>query len=132
MLNARWTTTTSDRTDRATEVADPEAETLRARRAEELLALDASQLVSVYVGRAGRCACGCSGKHRYWDAAEGTEARGYEVAPSEVNRAYVRRTLRTIQEHADEAARIDEADLGDGPIWSWSDEERMYVAYVRA
>jgi hypothetical protein len=98
----------------------------------DLMALDASQLIEAYRGRLG-CACGCRGKHRYWDAAEGTKNRGYEVTPGEVNRAWMAGVLQTIQEHAAEAEYIEPvpSPLGHGAIWSYEDETHLLIAYVR-
>jgi len=95
------------------------------KKVEELLALTSDQLVSVYVGKSGRCACGCSGKHRYWDAEEGSKRRGYAVDADEVNRGYVRQTLGTIQLHA------EQAEYEGHGIWCYDDGKKMYVAYVR-
>lgn len=93
--------------------------------AQQLLNLKASDLVSVYSGKSGKCSCGCSGTHRYWNAEEGTADRGYTVSPDEVNQRFMNTTLKTIQRNADQAEGWDN-------IWSYDSGTRVYVAYVRA
>jgi len=45
------------------------------------------QVVSVYSGKANKCACGCSGTYRYASAYrdQGIQLRGYAIDADEVN-----------------------------------------------
>lgn len=90
-----------------------------------LLSLKSEQVPHVYSGRAGRCCCGCSGKHRYHSkhiAAENAR-RGYNIDAEEVNDRQVARVLAILQE------RVREAVFGNNNV-SVTVDERLYVVYV--
>lgn len=85
--------------------------------------IKAEDVASVYSGKAGKCCCGCAGKHtiasRHRDWAEAN--RGYEVTAEEVNDAVVKRVINK---------------LNQNPLTSVDDElahvvigNRLYVAY---
>ena len=49
--------------------------------------IDRSKVLSVYSGKAGKCCCGCAGKHTYASqyAAAGAARRGYPMFANEIN-----------------------------------------------
>lgn len=93
--------------------------------AEQIKALDISEIMSVYSGKRNRCACGCSGKHRYALAHRdtGSKNRGYEVGDDEINDAQVRRIFNILQANADKAESF-------GTGYSFDTENRMYIIYL--
>jgi len=81
---------------------------------------------SVYSGKAGKCCCGCAGKHYYASASrdEAGSDRGYPVRDEEVSDRMVSRVLKILEEtpgveHEDE---FDSVVIGN----------RLYVAYYAA
>lgn len=52
-----------------------------------MLISDKSKIASVYSGKAGKCCCGCSGKHYYAEAVkgDGKAIRGYEIDADEIS-----------------------------------------------
>lgn len=84
-------------------------------------------VVSVYSGKAGKCACGCSGKHRYAAAhrALAGERRGYAVADDEVNDRQVRKVANLVAG----AGALLVSD-GDGVFYAELDG-RLYVVYTK-
>lgn len=88
-----------------------------------------AQVRSVYSGKAGKCMCGCAGKHSYNPAhqAEGSKARGYAVGEEELSAAQVTRVLRVIQSEA--AQGRAEFDIG-GEWISARIGNRDYTAYL--
>ena len=58
---------------------------------------------SVYVGKSGKCCCGCSGTH--WYATEhkdwATKDRGYEVTQDELNDDKIKRVFNKIVKNQD-------------------------------
>lgn len=57
---------------------------------------------SVYSGKAGKCCCGCAGKHSYNPAhvKEATKDRGYSIDENEINARQVKRVLNIIKANA--------------------------------
>ena len=90
--------------------------------------LTRDDIVSVYSGRAGKCCCGCAGKHTYnskhVDVA--SKSRGYAVAPEEVNDTIVTKVLRTVQAN-EECIRVD---LSSPPHVSVDVGQRRYILYL--
>jgi hypothetical protein len=81
-------------------------------------------VASVYVGRAGRCCCGCSGRHRYAVAHRkaSSKRRGYAVDNDEINDRQVKKVVGILE--ANPAA----VDIHNGFI-SLEQGDKMYVAY---
>lgn len=90
-----------------------------------LQSLAPTDVAHVYSGKAGKCCCGCSGKHSYALAhrAEAGEQRGYPIADDEINDREVTRVLRLIQAHD---ANLDPR----GNFVSARVGKRVYVAYL--
>jgi hypothetical protein len=79
--------------------------TRKVEEAEQIQGLRLEDVMSVYSGRDGACACGCSGKHRYASKYRdiATANRGYEVTDEEVNDRQVERILKLVQDAGEEA-----------------------------
>lgn len=90
----------------------------------QLLNLSAADLVSAYNGKAGKCACGCSGRHSYMDAEAGSARRGYAVDPEEVRPKSVALTLEMVQENFRTAESF-------GTGFSAVVGERVYAVYPK-
>ena len=72
-------------------------------------------VVSVYSGRAGKCCCGCSGKHTFSSA--------FRDADTTVNDRTVSRVVRIIRENTSRVELCDDhaaVEVGN----------RLYVAYL--
>jgi hypothetical protein len=97
------------------------------QEAETLCTLTPADVMSVYSGKAGRCCCGCAGKHRYSSVhrAVGSTNRGYKVEDKEVNDAQVRRVLGIVQKNAGLAT-------AGGNHFAVVLGERLYVVYPLA
>jgi hypothetical protein len=82
----------------------------------------------VYAGKAGKCCCGCAGKHSYASdyIAEGSKQRGYAVDPEDVNDREIARVVGLINKNADK-----ELD-GDPGYAAVEIGKRLYVAYFKA
>lgn len=67
------------------------------------------EIASVYSGKAGKCCCGCSGKHYYSSAhAEWSEKnRGYSIDPKEINDKQVKRIANIIAKNSEIVVRED-------------------------
>jgi hypothetical protein len=93
-----------------------------------LAMLTVSDVLHVYSGKPGKCACGCSGNHRYASAfrAEASKRRGYEVSDDEVNDRQVAKVLKLVQGAAAETS----SDAGDS-YFSAVVDGRLYVVYPR-
>lgn len=78
---------------------------------------------SVYSGKAGKCACGCAGKHSYASAWRETagKSRGYAVQDDEVSD----RSVAAIFAKLSAAG----AKFEDGHVWA-EVGNRLYVAYL--
>lgn len=83
----------------AAELEVPAAEALRASQFAYLQSLGLDRVVSVYVGRAGACMCGCAGRHVYTTKHRelGQERRGYPIDDNEVDDKFALETLRRVQ-----------------------------------
>lgn len=71
--------------------------------------LTVDDVMSVYVGRAGRCCCGCSGRHTTnpkHSALRG-ETRGYTIDEHECDTKTVKRVLKKLQRNL---AKVEKAD----------------------
>lgn len=84
-------------------------------------------VLSVYSGESNHCCCGCAGKHYYPKARreEASKNRGYAVSDDEVNDYMVRKVVKFINDHMDEAAVLD----GKCVTVDFSDS-RWYIAYL--
>lgn len=83
------------------------------------------QVMSVYAGRAGKCCCGCAGKHSYNSAhvEVASKYRGYEVTPDDVDDRMVLRVLRLVQSVQAAGPLLD-----DGPdIYSAEIGKTLYI-----
>jgi len=83
-------------------------------------------VMSVYSGKVGRCACGCSGNHRYASKyrKEASIDRGYEVRDDEVNDIQVRKIFDMIAN-----AHPEEVE-GDTDCYYIDTDTRTYVIYL--
>lgn len=63
---------------------------------------------SVYTGKAGKCCCGCAGKHTYVSSHRdfSTKNRGYTVEDHEINDTAAKRIYNQIVNDPD--AKVDE------------------------
>lgn len=91
--------------------------------------LTVEQVVSVYSGKAGKCCCGCAGKHRYPAAkrAEASKSRGYPVRDNEINDRQVSKVLNLVKEHA---GKEGIETTTDETYASVEVDGRMYTVYV--
>jgi hypothetical protein len=82
-------------------------------------------VMSVYAGQAGKCMCGCKGKHTYNSdyVAAASKDRGYEVTQDEVNDAVVLRTLHMVKAYEEDCEV-------DGNIVSVDVGRKTYVLYL--
>lgn len=80
-------------------------------------------IVSVYSGKAGKCCCGCAGKHTYASkhVEHASDRRGYEVRDEEVSDRQVTRVFNKIKALG--------ANNEGGYVWAENDG-RLYVAYL--
>jgi hypothetical protein len=99
--------------------------------------IDLAQVASVYSGVAGKCCCGCAGKHttasahRVWVG----EDRGYEVSDDEVNDRTVKLIVGKIEAALNgevEAADIDTNKTTHGKYFSATVGNRLYIAYLKS
>jgi hypothetical protein len=86
---------------------------------------DFAKVTSVYSGIAGRCCCGCSGKHYYKNEARelAGKSRGYEIDDDEINDSMVKKVINKIQENISNSENMDtyiSIEIG----------KRLYVAYI--
>jgi len=86
-----------------------------------------NDVMFVYSGRKGACACGCKGKYSYHQMrrAESSKWRGYRVTDDELNERQVNRVLGHIKRNVstakyDENVRYLSVDVGT----------RTYVVYL--
>lgn len=83
---------------------------------------------SVYSGKAGRCCCGCSGKHYYASAhvEEAGKNRGYQIQADEISDRMVARVVNLLNANAE--GLLDK----DSEMVSVTINGRLYIAYLRA
>jgi hypothetical protein len=85
-------------------------------------------VASVYSGKAGRCCCGCSGKHRYASAHVkwASKNRGYEVTDKEISDRSVKLLVNKLN-------KADAKELSDPNPRSIAMERggRLYVVYFK-
>lgn len=76
----------------------------------DIQSLVPGDILSVYRGKAGRCCCGCAGKHSYASKTReiAGKGRGYAISDDEVNDKAIVRILRKVQAN-EEKAVIDES-----------------------
>jgi len=84
--------------------------------------IDIKQVVSVYSGKAGKCACGCAGKHSYASRHRGdaSKRRGYAV---DVNDRMVSRVVNLLNS-------TDRTKCEDNLAWV-DIGNRTYIAYFQ-
>lgn len=90
--------------------------------------LNPEDILTVYSGKAGKCCCGCAGRHiaNPQHLEEATKGRGYTYDAADVSAKQVTRVLRQIQ--AEDAEGDEGADLETG-LASIVVGKRLYVAY---
>jgi hypothetical protein len=97
----------------------------------DIIMLDRDKIASVYSGKAGRCCCGCAGKHftasqhRSWEGRN----RGYKVRDEEVSDRMVKKVWGILVSNAEIATPIKA-----GPISTYTSVtigNRLYIAYLR-
>lgn len=95
--------------------------------AEQVQKLEVADLLSAYNGKAGKCACGCSGTHSYVAAnrAEAEAHRGYAISDDEISDVRAANVLRKLQRNADAVEKLSDT------IYSLVLGTRMYVVYLR-
>jgi hypothetical protein len=84
-------------------------------------------VVSVYSGKAGKCMCGCSGKHTYASAHRewASKNRGYAIDDDEVSD-------RTVKIIFNKLLKIGPPNaLDDGRIIFAENGERTYTVYFK-
>lgn len=97
-------------------------------KCEKLLDLSKNDVMSVYSGKAGRCCCGCAGKHYYNSkhVAKAGVNRGYKISADEVNDTMITRVLNTLKKNA----HLLESGF-DEHYFSITLDNRLYIAYLR-
>lgn len=82
------------------------------------------KVVSVYSGAAGKCCCGCSGKHTYSSVhrTAGSNKRGYEVRDEEVSDRSVKIIVKKMNTYPGEV-------INEGDYAYLEHGNRLYVAY---
>jgi hypothetical protein len=103
--------------------------------AEEVLAIELSNIESVYSGKAGLCACGCAGKYTFGTLHRelAQKRRGYSVDDDEVSDRTVKLVLNKIKKNAPLAEIFRNVDAECNPDFAGYVEltlgSRVYVAY---
>jgi hypothetical protein len=71
--------------------------------------LPIEKIVSVYLGKANTCMCGCSGDYAYtkYNQKYGSKNRGYKVTDDECSDRKVKMRLKRFFENPDDAEVID-------------------------
>ncbi len=99
--------------------------------------IDLTKVASVYSGKAGKCCCGCAGKHtvasehRDWVGKD----RGYEVSDDEINDRTVKLIVNKIEAALNgevEAEDIDTDKTTHGQYFSATVGNRLYIAYLKS
>lgn len=88
--------------------------------------LKPSDVLTVYSGRAGKCCCGCSGKH-YVNPdyrAEAAEEQGYAVDDEDCSKGMITRVLNILRN-----APIDQLDVSPNYV-AFETDTRLSVAYL--
>jgi hypothetical protein len=91
----------------------------------KVLAAVTDDVLSVYTGKAGKCCCGCSGRHRYNAQFRdlGGRRRGYVLGDDEVNTRQVTKVLGLLKAHV--------SDVEDGgSYWALTLDGRDVIAYL--
>jgi hypothetical protein len=90
------------------------------------MTLTLDNVASVYSGKRGMCACGCSGKHTYSTEHKvwASKNRGYDVGDDEVND----RTVKTIFNKVMKAPNME---MIDNEFAMFDTETRTYVVYFK-
>lgn len=87
-------------------------------------------VASVYIGRANRCCCGCSGNHIYQESTRefAGKRRGYAVADSEINQKELERVFNLVfgDRYRDKSFQNRE---GDNSIWVRETKTVQYIVY---
>lgn len=86
------------------------------------------QVRSVYSGKAGRCCCGCSGKHYYNSKfiGEAEKDRGYKIDKEEINDNMISRAVNILNNAICEG----KAEIEDTMV-CYEIQDRLYIAYLR-
>lgn len=94
--------------------------------------IDKALVASVYTGGMSKCACGCSGTHRYASAWRqwASDNRGYEVNEDEVSDRQVTRVVNKIARIAEVGGTIEVHESRLARYISAEQDGRMYVAYL--
>lgn len=102
----------------------------------DIQTLQPADVLHAYSGKAGKCYCGCSGKHYANPArlAEAAAARGYEYSDDEVSGQMIVKILRLVQAHHDpsDPSMRHEAEPGDKGQSHFTAEvgKRTYTVYL--
>ena len=83
-----------------------------------------SNVRSAYSGKAGRCCCGCSGKHVYQERTRelASKRRGYSVNDDEINEKKIASILKKIQNDPQSYAKDSYIAL--------EIERKLYIVYL--
>lgn len=93
------------------------------------MTINLDTVASVYSGKAGRCCCGCSGKHTYASAHRewAGKNRGYAVDDDDVNDVVVKRLVNKLSK-----LPVTELDIDNDYISYESPTGRLYVVYLKS
>lgn len=87
----------------------------------ETLPFNKEQILSVYSGKAGHCACGCSGTYWYAESKQdaGTKYRGYAVRDEELSDRQVSRIYNLFMKNVDDVEEVTPSifSLAIGKRW---------------
>jgi hypothetical protein len=95
--------------------------------------IKASDVMSVYSGKAGSCCCGCSGKHATAYRVSAGDDRGYAVGEEECSDRTVSLILRKLKFALDSGLKHNVCPGHEGGFVSHVSVEvgnRLYVAYM--
>jgi hypothetical protein len=92
--------------------------------------IDIANVVNVYSGKAGACACGCAGKYTYASKYRGLAAkrRGYAIDDKDVDDTTVASIVKKLERSQD--VKLEEG-LGDEWLYHTTVGKRTYVAFLK-
>jgi hypothetical protein len=93
----------------------------------EMPKIEISQIDCVYVGKPGKCMCGCSGTYSYTSINReiSSKRRGYPVDEEDINDARVLRVLAKVTKNAPQGIEVL-----NGNIYSLTIGQTVYVVHL--